>query len=143
LADRHGNVIGINSSHGDSAYLAAIVGALANRLEICVGGPGQAMTALGLGAHGFLCSEANLAPDLVASLVSHAASGDLAATLADFGRLARLSDLLYGNGGIRITKALLRALGLPGGHLRAPQVDPSPEAINRVRSAAVALAGLT
>ena len=39
-----------------------------------------------------------------------------------FGKLARLSMALYGNGGIRATKAVLNRLGLPGGYPRKPQL---------------------
>jgi dihydrodipicolinate synthase/N-acetylneuraminate lyase len=45
-----------------------------------------------------------------------------------FGALLRLSGTFYGAGGIRATKRVLDALGLPGGFPRLPQL-PVSEAI--------------
>ncbi len=122
LAEQHPSLIGVNCSHADIGYLARIVDAVGDRLEICVGGPLQALTALGVGAHGFLSSEANLSPRLVAALCEAVATGDLPLSLERFGQLARLHDLLYGRGGIRASKAVLETLGLPGGQVRPPQI---------------------
>ena len=141
LAEQHSSLIGVNCSHADIGYLARIVDAVGDRLEICVGGPLQTLTALGVGAHGFLSSEANLAPRLVAALRSAVAAGDLAATLDHFGQLARLHDLLYGRGGIRATKAVLDHLGLPGGRVRPPQIradDAVEEILDRCRAWGIA-----
>ncbi len=120
VVDRFDHVVGINSSHGDLAYLAAIVDAVGDKVEVDVGGPLQALTALGLGANGFLSSEANLAPRLCSTVIAayeRAAGQEL---FDAFGRLARLSMALYGGGGIRATKAVLHRLGLPGGYPRKP-----------------------
>lgn len=122
LARRHPHLIGVNCSHQDLGYLAALTDALADRAEIHVGGPQLALTALALGAHGYLSSEANLAPRLCAEVVQAAAAGDAHRALDRFGRVLRLSGALYGAGGIRATKAVLGALGLPGGVPRLPQL---------------------
>jgi dihydrodipicolinate synthase/N-acetylneuraminate lyase len=45
-----------------------------------------------------------------------------------YGSLLRLSATLYAAGGIRATKAVLNALGLPGGYPRLPQL-PVPESM--------------
>ena len=132
LAAAHPQVIGINCSQPDVAYLAALVDALGDRLDIRVGGALQAMTALGVGAHGFLSSEANFAPRLCAAMGNAVVRGDLTAAVDAYGVLARLFDLLYGNGGIRVTKAVLRRLGLPGGFVRPPQVEPDPAVVDAV-----------
>jgi len=132
LVARHPGIIGVNCSHGDVTYLAALADAVGDRVEISVGGPLQALTALGVGAHGYLSSEANLAPRLCASLCAAVAAGDLAAAARAFGTLARLHELLYGNGGIRVTKAVLDRLGLPGGAVRPPQLRPDDDVVDRV-----------
>jgi len=132
LVARSPRVIGVNCSHPDIAYLGALVDAVGDRVDIRVGGALQAMTALGVGAHGFLSSEANLAPRLCASLCDAVARNDLTAATEAFGVLARLFDLLYANGGIRVTKAVLDRLGLPGGAVRPPQLAPAPEVVDRV-----------
>ena len=132
LVARHPGVVGVHCSQPDIAYLAGLVDAVGERVEIGVGGPLQALTAVGVGAHGFLSSEANLAPRLCASLCDAVAAGDLPAAVEAFGVLARLHQLLYGNGGIRVTKAVLTRLGLPGGTVRPPQREPEAEVVDHV-----------
>ena len=139
LAGRHPHLVGVNSSHQDLGYLADLVDALAGRLDIHVGGPHQALTGFALGAHGFLCSEANLAPRLAGNLISAVRAGDGAGALDLFGRLLRLSGILYGAGGIRATKAVLGSLGLPGGTPRLPQLPVDGSALAAVRAAVDAL----
>ena len=68
-ADRFDHLIGINVTHQDLGYLASIVDALGDRLEIHVGGPNLALTALSLGATGYLSSEGNLAPKLCVGVI--------------------------------------------------------------------------
>jgi 4-hydroxy-tetrahydrodipicolinate synthase len=115
------NVIGINCTHADLRYLADVVDIAGDQVDVHVGGPQLALTGWSLGATGYLSSEANLAPELCASLVTAYRSGDAALT-AIFGTLLRLSTALYGAGGIRATKGVLNRLGLPGGSPRKPQL---------------------
>jgi 4-hydroxy-tetrahydrodipicolinate synthase len=135
LVERFDQIIGINSSHADLAYLASIVDAMGGRVDVHVGGPVQTLTALSLGAQGFLTSEGNLAPKLCMSVLHHYDAGDAHAMTDSFGRLVRLSHSLYTNGGIRATKAVLNDLGLPGGYPRKPQLPVSPETVTQVRDA--------
>lgn len=132
LVARSPQVIGVNCSQPDVAYLTALVDTIGDRVDIRVGGALQAMTALGVGAHGFLSSEANLAPQLCAAFCDAVTRDDLGAATETFGVLARLFDLLYASGGIRVTKAVLDRLGLPGGAVRPPQLTPAPEVVDRV-----------
>jgi 4-hydroxy-tetrahydrodipicolinate synthase len=126
-ADRFDHLIGINVSHQDLGYLASIVDALGDRLEIHVGGPHLALTALSLGATGYLSSEGNLAPRLCVGVIDAYRHNDAHRMGELFGALLRLSNAMYGAGGIRATKAVLNALGLPGGFPRLPQL-PLPAA---------------
>jgi len=130
VVDRFEHVVGVNSSHGDLAYLAAIVDAVGDKVEVHVGGPLQALTALALGANGFLSSEANLAPRLCKSVIAAYERGAADELFDAFGKLARLSMALYGNGGIRATKAALNRLGLPGGYPRKPQLPVDSAAVD-------------
>jgi 4-hydroxy-tetrahydrodipicolinate synthase len=122
VVDRFDHVIGVNCSHADIGYLTAIIDAVGDRVDVHVGGPLQALTALALGANGFLSSEANLAPHLCNSVIRAHEAGDGHELFVAFDRLARLSMALYGRGGIRATKAVLARLGLPGGIVRKPQL---------------------
>lgn len=132
LAIEHPNLVGVNCSHADIGPLVSLLDAVGGRLEVHVGGPNQALTALSLGAQGFLSSEANLVPRLCASVITGYETGDLATTFDAFAAVVRLSGLLYGNGGIRATKAVLRRLGLPGGFVRPPQLDASGPPVDEV-----------
>jgi 4-hydroxy-tetrahydrodipicolinate synthase len=135
LVARFDQIIGVNSSHADLAYLAALIDAVGDRVDIHVGGPVQTLTALSLGAQGFLTSEANLAPRLCMSVLDCYEAGDARAMTAAFGQLVRLSQTLYGQGGIRATKAVLNDLGLAGGYPRKPQLPVSDATTRQVREA--------
>jgi len=87
-----------------------------------VGGPAQALSAMALGATGYLTSEANLSPVLCRQVVDGFAGGDLRLAASSYATVVRLSTLLYVHGGIRATKAVLNLLGLPGGYPRPPQL---------------------
>ena len=96
FADRFDHLIGINSSHQDLGYLAAIIDALGDRLEIHVGGPQWALTALALGATGYLSSEGNLAPHLCVGVIDaytrerrHADGATVRRAAPAFGHLLR------------------------------------------------------
>src|SRR5262245_18196688 len=57
-------VIGLNVSSNDLAYLGRVIERVAGRVEVHVGGPLHALSALGMGGSGFLSAEANVAPRL-------------------------------------------------------------------------------
>lgn len=132
LADGHPHLVGVNCSHPDLGPLIALVERVGARLTVHVGGPNQGLTALSLGADGFLSSEANLAPHTCATVIGGFVDGDLDRCSTAYAELLRLSNLLYRLGGIRATKAVLRHLGLPGGHVRAPQIDADDAAVEQV-----------
>ncbi|MEP6784505.1 MAG: dihydrodipicolinate synthase family protein [Sphingomonadales bacterium] len=129
LFARHSQLVGLNISHQDPAYLRTLIDALGDRIDICVGGPHLAPLALALGAQGFLTSEGNLAPRLCRSVIDAAKAGDNAAFLENWGKLMRLFMALYGNGGIRVTKALLEHHGLAGGYPRPPRLPSEPDSL--------------
>jgi 4-hydroxy-tetrahydrodipicolinate synthase len=139
VVDRFDHVVGVNSSHADVGYLAAIIDAVGDKVDVHVGGPLQALTALALGGNGFLTSEANLAPRLCRSLIAAYERGDGDELLVAFDRLARLSMALYGGGGIRATKAVLNRLGLPGGYPRKPQLPIADAAVDALMTTIEAL----
>ncbi|MFC3712881.1 dihydrodipicolinate synthase family protein [Sphingoaurantiacus capsulatus] len=124
-------LVGLNISHQDPNYLRTLIDALADRIDICTGGPHQALLCFALGGHGYLSSEGNLAPKLCLSVVDAWKRGDAAALLEMHGKLMRLFMALYGNGGIRVTKAVLERLGLAGGYPRLPRVVAEDDATVR------------
>ena len=77
LLDRFPHLIGVNCTNPDLTYLSRLVDVVDGRADIHVGGPVQALSALALGAQGYLVSEANLAPRLCAAVTDCWARGDL------------------------------------------------------------------
>ena len=86
----------------------------------------QGLTALALGATGYLSSEANIAPKLAVSVITHWKAGDLVKTADAFSRILRLfhSGMAYGG-----AKAANRILGVACGYPRRPRLAPSDEAL--------------
>ncbi len=126
----HDNVIGINCTVPDVTglpYLTELIDTFGERLDIHVGGPMQAITAMALGATGYLSAEANLVPQLCVALVDHQNRGELAEAQACFWKLIRIfaANRFSGPKGL---KAALRAYGLPGGGPpRLPRLAPGED----------------
>ena len=131
LIRRYDNLIGINCSPQDLGYLAAIIDCAAGK-PVLVGGPMQGLVNLAMGGHGYLCSEGNLAPKLCVEAINAYTRGDLEGAMNAFGKIVRLSHTLYGAGGIRMTKAVLNSLGLPGGYPRKPRLPVAADKLTQV-----------
>jgi 4-hydroxy-tetrahydrodipicolinate synthase len=139
LARRYRHIIGINCTHPDLGYLAAVIDGLGGRIPVHVGGPMQGLTAFALGGQGYLSSEGNLAPRLCVRVVDCYRKGDMEGMMEAFGKVIRLSSALYGNGGIRVTKAVLNHFDLPGGYPRKPRLPVRDERLSRALDAVEAL----
>ncbi len=129
VVGRHDHVIGVNVTNPDIGYLAAVADAVARRVELHVGGPMHALTALALGANGYLSSEGNLAPKLCVSVSDAWNRQDFEGLSRAFGDTIRLFRLTQAAGGVVGTKAALRALGAPGGWPRPPRRTPDAEPV--------------
>jgi 4-hydroxy-tetrahydrodipicolinate synthase len=121
LCERYPHVIGVNCSisGGDFPYLVRVLDELPAPVEVHVGGPMHTLSALAMGGTGFLSSEGNLVPQLVQSVVAEYAAGDHAAAEAAYASVMRVFSLLSSRVAV---KAVLRALGLPGGFPRPPRL---------------------
>jgi 4-hydroxy-tetrahydrodipicolinate synthase len=139
LIEGYGNIIGINFTNPDVRELVRIVDAVAGRIDIHVGGPMQAITALALGAQGYLSSEGNLAPRLCMRVIEHHREGDLVARDDAFARVLRLFTETQALGGIAAEKAALRELGLAGGSPRRPRLPVGADAGRQLASCFEAL----
>src|SRR5581483_5995307 len=69
LLDDYPHLVGVNVTSPDPTYLVRMLDAIGGRAPLHVGGPTHALTALALGADGYLVSEANLAPRTCARVV--------------------------------------------------------------------------
>jgi len=134
LATDRPQVIGVNCSHQDLGYLRDIVAAVGDRVDVHVGGEGQALTALAMGATGFLSSAGNLVPRLAMSVIDAFNAGDLTTLLDAYDRLTRLATELYGAGGIVAQKGVLSHKGLPGGYPRLPHLPASDQVVASIEA---------
>ncbi len=92
LINDYPNLIGFNVT-SDLGYLSRILEVAAGKVTIHVGGPMQAINVLGMGGQGFLCTEGNLLPKLVAAVIDNHKAGDLAARDAAYADLMRMFSL--------------------------------------------------
>jgi 4-hydroxy-tetrahydrodipicolinate synthase len=142
LFDDYPHLIGINVTSSDLAYVTRVIQLVDGRADVHVGGPMQALSALALGAQGFLCSEGILVPKLVASVIDHYREGRMDETFAAYATLIRLfSTNVWAGGSIRWTKAVMRITGMPGWHARDPYL-PLPEATHPRITASLEASGI-
>jgi len=125
LAKDYPQVIGVLDTSRDLKYLGALADELGDRLEL-VTIIDQALAVLAVGGHGFSCGEANVVPELCASLVTHFAEGDHRRAVEDYRLLMAvnrvITSLVPASSRVHTYKAALRELGLPGGGgMRAPR----------------------
>ena len=130
--ERHPRIVGVNFTSPDLGALVRMIDAVDGRADIHVGGPMQAITALSLGATGYLSSEGNLAPRLCQSVIDHHRAGQLALRDAAFAKVIRLHIATQRTGGVSATKGALRALGFPGGWPRRPRLPVADEVAARL-----------
>src|SRR5262245_58086038 len=141
LCDDYDSVVGINCSIGqDFTYLVRLLDEVDPRVEVHVGGPMHALSALAMGATGYLSSEGNLVPQLVNSVVTHYAAGEYAEAADAYGKVMQVFTLLSSRVAV---KALLKAFGLPGGEPRAPRMlltteDDTRAGVAKIREIGVA-----
>lgn len=120
LCDEYPSIVGINCSIGqDFTYLVRLFDEVSPRVEVHVGGPMHALSAMAMGATGYLSSEGNLVPKLVNSVVTHYAAGDYGAAADAYAKVMQVFTLLSSRVAV---KALLKAVGLPGGEPRRPRL---------------------
>ena len=109
LCDEYPSIVGVNCSIGqDFTYLARLLDELPAHVAVHVGGPMHALSALAMGATGFLSSEANLVPHLANSVVRHYGAGDYEAAADAYTKVVRVFTLLSSRVAL---KALLAAFG--------------------------------
>jgi 4-hydroxy-tetrahydrodipicolinate synthase len=122
LAGDYDHLIGVNLTTPDLLHLTEAIARLRPRLELHVGGPMNTLTALALGANGFLSSEAAIAPRLCQSVIAFWADGQLEDAFEAYGSVMALMVALAGVPGasVRRIKGAMRLLGHPGGYARGP-----------------------
>jgi 4-hydroxy-tetrahydrodipicolinate synthase len=136
LCDEYPSIVGINCSIGqDLTYLVRLLDEVDPRVEVHVGGPMHALSALAMGGTGYLSSEGNLVPRLVNSVVTSYAAGDYVTAANAYAKVMQVFTLLSSR---VAAKALLKAVGLPGGEPRLPRMllaadDDTRIAVDKLR----------
>jgi 4-hydroxy-tetrahydrodipicolinate synthase len=140
LCDEYPSVIGVNCSIGqDFTYLVRLLDELPARVELHVGGPMHALSALAMGGTGYLSSEGNLIPQTVNRVVTQYAAGDYTGAAEAYAKVMRVFTLLSSRVAV---KALLKAVGLPGGEPRLPRMLLTSEDDTRAAVARLHTIGL-
>ena len=135
LVSDYPHLVGINCSTQDIGYMKRVIDAVDGRADVHTGGPQHAMTNFALGGQGFLCTEAILAPRTVGSVVKNLQSGDYKAMFDAFHNVLKITAVnVYPGGSVRFTKAAMRALGLPGWHLRPPYIPFDDDTVEEVKA---------
>ena len=139
LLDDYPHLVGVNVTSPDATYLVRMLDAVGGRVEVHVGGPAQALTALALGGTGYLVSEANLAPRTCARVVDAWRAGRLDDAADAYRTVMELFTVTQANGGVSGIKAALTSLGHPGGVPRRPRLAVPGEWCDAIVAAVDAL----
>ncbi len=122
LAKEYDHLIGVNLTTPDIMHLTEAVAKLRPRPEIHVGGPMHAITAMAMGANGFLSSEAAIAPRLCQDVIDHFAAARYGDAFKAYHALMALMTGVSTMPGasVRRVKAAMRLLGRGGTYPRGP-----------------------
>jgi 4-hydroxy-tetrahydrodipicolinate synthase len=129
LSDEFDHVIGVNVTSSDIAYLIDLLDALDERVAVHVGGPVFALSALAVGASGYLSSEANIAPKLCQSLIDHYLAGDEGRAFEAYNRIIRLFNVNMRHNAVPSGRAQLGMLGRGVGPPRLPRLPITEGAV--------------
>jgi len=141
LARDYEHLVGFNVTSPEIPYLVRVLDAVDGRAAVHVGGPMHALTALALGAQGYLSSEANYAPRTAQRVIERWVAGDHAAAAEAWALLVRLLTGMSDVPGmsVRYAKAMLGVQGFPGTGLRDPHLPLTDEERARAEARLAAL----
>jgi 4-hydroxy-tetrahydrodipicolinate synthase len=129
LAQDYEHLIGVNVTSPEIPYLVRVLDAVGGRAAVHVGGPMHALTALALGAQGYLSSESNYAPRTAQRVIERWVAGEHRAAFEAWALLVRLMTGMGDVPGmsVRYVKAMLGAQGSAGTGLREPHLPLTAE----------------
>jgi 4-hydroxy-tetrahydrodipicolinate synthase len=124
FAKNYSNFAGYAYDCNDMFYMIELLRRFGDRLEIHCSGVGNAMFTLAMGGNGFQGMEGNIAPKMIASVISAFIAKDMDLMHASFRKLMLLHALLKGpvTENMRAIKPVLNAYGLNGGTIRPPRI---------------------
>ena len=127
LTDDFDTIIGVNVTSSDIAYLIDLLDALDERIAVHVGGPVFALSALAVGASGYLSSEGNIAPKLCQSLIDDYVAGNTDRVFDTYNRIIRLFNVNMRHNAVPSGRAQLQMLGRSVGPPRLPRLPVTNE----------------
>jgi 4-hydroxy-tetrahydrodipicolinate synthase len=137
------NVIGVKQSCTDMGQLVEMIRLSPRGQSLCTGIDSQFYPALCLGAVGIYSTAVCIVPVQMVELYNLFVAGRHAEAIALHMKLQALNKFLeYDPGYVAPAKEALNLLGLPGGHLRRPMPDLTPDEKVKVRKALVDLGAL-
>jgi 4-hydroxy-tetrahydrodipicolinate synthase len=141
LADRYPSVEAINYGGNDTTYLAELIRRMSGRLVVHCAGCTNGLVSLTLGGNGFMGTEGNIAPALMASVIDAYQANDKPRLRENFGKVMALAGIVkkFGGSSLRGLKPMLAAFGLPGGSLREPRLPLEPAEVDKMVKAVAAL----
>ena len=128
LTDEFATIIGVNVTSSDIGYLIDLLDALDERVDVHVGGPVFALSALAVGASGYLSSEGNIAPKLCQSLIDHYVAGDHGQVFETYNRIIRLFNVNMRHNAVPSGRAQLEMMGRGVGPPRLPRLPVTDKA---------------
>ena len=134
LAD-YPQIQGVHVTNPDLSYLIGVLQvaeACDREIEVHTGLHTQPLSALALGATGYLSGEGNLCPELCVSLIQCFEANDLQGMLNAHRKLLTLFPINFHGQSVRGLKAGMKHLGFPGWHHRPPVRPLSPSDEERV-----------
>ena len=135
LVDEHECVVGLNINTKNIKYLRGaidVASKCSRNVEVHVGSAESSLAALALGANGFLSAEANLAPEICASVIDAWETGDIARLSEAYRRMTSLTPIMEYGTATRGVKAAMQMLGLSGFHLRPPLLPLKAEELSAI-----------
>ncbi|MGY1679991.1 4-hydroxy-tetrahydrodipicolinate synthase [Geodermatophilus sp. SYSU D01176] len=128
----HPRIVAVKDAKGD---LGAVMQTLARTdLAYYSGEDMLNLPLLAVGAVGVVSVVGHLAGPRLAELIAAVESGDLVKARSVNESLLPLYTGVFRTQGVILTKAALRELGLPGGPVRPPLVDATPEQLAQLRA---------
>jgi 4-hydroxy-tetrahydrodipicolinate synthase len=132
----HPNIVAVKDAKGDLAATSEVL----SRTELAFYSGEDAATLpwLSIGAVGVVGTSTHFTGPITKDMILAYESGDVARALELHRRALPLFTGIFRAPGTILVKAGLRALGLPGGPVRLPLVDATPEQLDQLRKDAAA-----
>ncbi len=140
LCNDYPQVVAVNLHGPTMSYLLQLRERIRDDIKIYTG-MNNVLTSLALGAWGCQAAEPNLVPKLCQAIIDHFIAGDIGKMGEAYARVLTVWDTLAPAQAQSqdATKAVMRAMGLPGGYTRRPRAPVDEAALAKVRESIQAL----